>query len=196
MMSSQKVLLKMLPRKQSAPVDDIFTKETHVKILDLLEKRPFGFEIEGITSPSLYLVKARLNDESLSNGDKIELPSDKIGHLNEIRYKDITTTSQSELVEGIMEEINFNPDNHLSFFNRANNISLKVHSFQLLPTIGKSKAQQMVQARGMIGWENFSDIDGKCSIESVRLLAERYVVEMEDSVQIPRLLDLLLRNGM
>ena len=49
------------------------------KYLDLLEKRPFGFEIEGVTSPSLYLVKARLNDETLSNGDKIELPSEKIG---------------------------------------------------------------------------------------------------------------------
>jgi predicted nucleic acid-binding OB-fold protein len=186
----------MLPRKQSAPADDIFTKETHIKILDLLEKRPFGIEIEGLTSPSLYLVNARLNDESLSNGDKIELPSDKIGLINEIKYKDITTTSQSELVEGIMEEINSNPDNHISFYNRANNISLKVHSFQLLPSVGKSKAQQMVQARGMIGWENFSDIDGKCSIESVRLLAERYAAEMKDSDETPRLLDLLLRNGM
>ncbi len=94
-----------------------------------------------------------------------------------------------------MDEITSDPDSHLSFFNRANNISLKVHSFQLLPTIGKSKAQQMVRARGMIGWENFTDIDDKCSIESVRLLAERYVIEMEDSVQIPRLLDLLLRSG-
>jgi predicted nucleic acid-binding OB-fold protein len=170
----------MLPRKHTSPEDDIFHSETHVKILDLLEKRPFGFEIEAVTSPSLYLVKARLNDETISNGDKIELPSEKIGQLSEIRYKDITTTTQSELVEAII---------------RANNISLKVHSFQLLPTIGKSKAQQMVRARGMIGWENFTDIDDKCSIESVRLLAERYVIEMEDSVQIPRLLDLLLRSG-
>ncbi len=185
----------MLPRKQPGPEDDKFHSETHVKILDLLEKRPFGFEIEALTSPSLYLVKARLNDGTLSNGDKIELPSEKIGHLSEIRYKDITTTTQSELVEAIMEDIVSNPDKHLSFFNRANNISLKVHSFQLLPTIGKSKAQQMVQARGMIGWENFNDIDDKCSIESVKLLAERYVIEMEDSVQIPRLLDLLLRTG-
>ncbi|MFQ3344148.1 MAG: DUF655 domain-containing protein [Candidatus Poseidoniales archaeon] len=185
----------MLPRKHTSPEDDIFHSETHVKILDLLEKRPFGFEIEAVTSPSLYLVKARLNDETISNGDKIELPSEKIGQLSEIRYKDITTTTQSELVEAIMEEITSDPDSHLSFFNRANNISLKVHSFQLLPTIGKSKAQQMVRARGMIGWENFTDIDDKCSIESVRLLAERYVIEMEDSVQIPRLLDLLLRSG-
>ena len=112
----------MLPRKHTSPEDDIFHSETHVKILDLLEKRPFGFEIEAVTSPSLYLVKARLNDETISNGDKIELPSEKIGQLSEIRYKDITTTTQSELVEAIMEEITSDPDSHLSFFNRANNI--------------------------------------------------------------------------
>ena len=53
----------------------------------------------------------------------------------------------------------------------------------------------MVQSRGMIGWENFDDIDEKCSIDSVKLLAERYVIEMEDSIQEPRLLDLLLRTG-
>ena len=131
----------------------------------------------------------------VDSGDTIELPSEKIGPISEIRYKDISSSTQSELVEAIMEEINNTPDNHLSFYNRANNISLKVHSFQLLPSIGKSKAQQMVQSRGMIGWENFTDIDEKCSIDSVRLLAERYVIEMEDSIQVPRLLDLLIRTG-
>jgi len=185
----------MLPSKNSAPKDDIFHSENSLQILDLLEKRPFGFEIQALTSPSLYLIKARLNDETVSSGHSVELPSEKVGPLSEIRHKDISTTSQSELVEAIMEVITTNPEKHLSFFNRANNISLKVHSFQLLPSIGKSKAQQMVQARGMIGWETFTDIDEKCSIESVRLLAERYVIEMKDSVQIPRLLDLLLRTG-
>jgi len=185
----------MLPRKQSDPAEDVFHSENSIRILDILEKRPFGNEVEAITSPSLYLVKARLNDDTVSSGEIIDLPSEKIGSLSEIRYKDISSTTQSELVEAIMNEIRNSPDNHLSFYNRANNISLKVHSFQLLPTIGKSKAQQMVQSRGMIGWQNFDDIDEKCSIDSVKLLAERYVIEMEDSIQVPRLLDLLLRTG-
>ena len=185
----------MLPRKQPDPGEDIFNSENSIKILDTLEKRPFGNEIEALTSPSLYLIKARLNDDTIQTGDTIELPSEKIGPISEIRYKDISSSTQSELVEAIMEEINNTPDNHLSFYNRANNISLKVHSFQLLPSIGKSKAQQMVQSRVMIGWENFTDIDEKCSIDSVRLLAERYVIEMEDSIQVPRLLDLLIRTG-
>jgi predicted nucleic acid-binding OB-fold protein len=71
---------------------------------------------------------------------------------------------------------------------------LKFHSFQLLPGIGNSKAIQMVQARGLAGWSSFEEIDEACGIDSVRLLAERYLMEMRDVAQTPRLLDLLVRS--
>ena len=51
----------------------------------------------------------------------------------------------------------------------------------------------MVQKRGGSGWTSFEVVDDDCGIESVRLLAERYVKEMEDTAQTPRLLDLLVR---
>ena len=44
----------MLPRKQPGLEEDIFNSENSIKILDTLEKRPFGNEIEALTSPSLY----------------------------------------------------------------------------------------------------------------------------------------------
>ena len=52
----------------------------------------------------------------------------------------------------------------------------------------------MVQQRGLSGWNTFEEVDEACGIESVRLLAERYVKEMEDVAQTPRLLDLLVRS--
>ncbi|HIC49869.1 MAG TPA: DUF655 domain-containing protein, partial [Candidatus Poseidoniales archaeon] len=87
-------------------------------------------------------------------------------------------------------------ERHLGFYNRANNLSLKMHAFQLLAGIGKAKALQMVQLRGMVGWSNFEKVDEACGIDSARLLAERYVKEMEDAAQSPRLLDLLVRSEM
>ena len=72
-------------------------------------------------------------------------------------------------------------------------MSLKFHAFQLLPGIGNSKALQMVKERGVTGWNACDEVDEACGIESVRLLAERYVKEMEDVAQTPRLLDLLVR---
>ena len=50
----------------------------------------------------------------------------------------------------------------------------------------------MVGLRGS-GWHEFSAIDEACTIDSVRLLAERYLKEMEDEAQTPRLLDILVR---
>ena len=44
----------------------------------------------------------------------------------------------------------------------------------------------------MTGWNSFDEVDEACGRESVRLLAERYVKEMEDVAQTPRLLDLLV----
>jgi predicted nucleic acid-binding OB-fold protein len=73
-------------------------------------------------------------------------------------------------------------------------MSLKYHSFQLLPGIGNAKALQMVQLRGIVGWSDFAAVDEACAIDSARLLAERYVKEMEDDAQTPRLLDILLRS--
>jgi predicted nucleic acid-binding OB-fold protein len=71
-----------------------------------------------------------------------------------------------------------------------------MHAFQLLPGIGNAKALQMVQIRGIAGWNKFEEVDEACGINSVRLLAERYVKEMEDETQSPRLLDLLVRSEM
>ena len=54
----------------------------------------------------------------------------------------------------------------------------------------------MVQLRGISGWSDFAAVDEACGIDSARLLAERYVMEMEDDAQTPRLLDILVRSEM
>jgi hypothetical protein len=46
----------------------------------------------------------------------------------------------------------------------------------------------------LAGWSSFEEIDEACGIDSVRLLAERYLMEMRDVAQTPRLLDLLVRS--
>ena len=94
-----------------------------------------------------------------------------------------------------MGAIKDNSEIHLGFYNSANNISLKVHAFQLLPGIGKSKAQKMVQSRGMAGWMEFSEVDEACEIDSVRLLAERYLIEIEDPLNNRSILDHLIRSS-
>jgi predicted nucleic acid-binding OB-fold protein len=93
----------------------------------------------------------------------------------------------------MQESIRVNPDPHLGFFNRANNISLKVHAFQLLPGVGSSTAQSWVKIRGQNGWVDLAEVSEKLGVEVVDLLAERYVGELAEPAEVPSLLDLLVR---
>ena len=191
--------LDIMPFEDSKDTDDEginpLQEESRLRILDILERRPVGNEIQCISEPSLYLLRARVNDkEDLSVGGTIELPAENVGSLSEVRLKDLSGTSQQELAGALSNSIISDTDRHILFYNSAGPMSLKFHSFQLLSGIGNSKAIQMVQKRGIAGWQKFEDIDDDCGIESVKLLAERYVREMEDVAQTPRLLDLLVRK--
>ena len=79
-----------------------------------------------------------------------------------------------------------------TFFNRAGNMSLKQHSFELLPGVGNKKALQMVDARGSSGFETLAALNEACNIDAGELLAKRFLSELDDRNIQPRLLDLLL----
>ena len=72
---------------------------------------------------------------------------------------------------------------------------MKMHAFELLSGVGNKKAMEMVERRGRVGWESFSQLDADCNINAAELLAKRFVSEIEDRSLQPRLLDLLLRQG-
>ena len=172
-----------------------YESETHIRVLDMQDRRPMGHEIHGITEPSMHLIRARLNDsEELSEDSRMSADSESIGPLSEIRHRDLSPVSIGKLTEALLATISETPEKHLGFYNSAGPMSLKYHAFQLLPGIGNAKALQMVQLRGSVGWSDFAAVDEACAIDSARLLAERYVKEMEDDAQTPRLLDILLRS--
>jgi len=79
-----------------------------------------------------------------------------------------------------------------SFFNKAGNLSLKQHAFELLDGIGNKKAQQMVELRGSSGFASMAELNEKCGIDAAELLARRFFSEIEDRTLQPRLIDHLL----
>jgi putative nucleotide binding protein len=159
------------------------------------ERRPIGHEVHALTEPSLYLVRAKVIDrDGVSNGSRVDVTENKLGPMSLLRYRDLSTSGEDIILEELVGAIKDNSELHLEFYNRANNISLKVHAFQLLPGIGKSKAQKMVQSRGMAGWMEFSEVDKACEIDSIQLLAERYLIEIEDPLNNRSILDNLIRS--
>ena len=95
----------MQPRDAKDPdeeVEDPFHGESRLRILDIQERRPVGHEIQCISEPSLYLLRARVSDiAGISVGETVEIPLESIGSLSEVRLKDLSGTSQQELIPAL-----------------------------------------------------------------------------------------------
>ena len=181
----------MQPRGSSAPAGEPgpLDEEIHARVLD---HQPSGM-IQGISEKGLYLVRLRAVADGSSHvpGTVIEL--ENVNVLGTTRHRDLSVMAQSELqavVKGILTD---HQDVCLSFYNRAGNLTLKMHAFQLLPGIGKSKAISMVEIRGRTGWETIASLDEACQIDAADLLANRLCQEIADPHMTPNLLDLLIR---
>ena len=79
------------------------------------------------------------------------------------------------------------------FYNKAGPMSLKQHSYELLPDVGPVKARNMVKARDGVGvFASMDELNALAKIKGAELLAQRFVEEMEDKLLVPRLTELLL----
>ena len=156
-----------------------------------------------VTEPGLHIIRLRPKQNAglQSSGVRIYMGEDdsKSEVVQEIlgfaRIRDLSNRASAELPLVIQQIITDSPEVFIQdFFNRAGNLSLKMHAFELLPGVGNKKAMEMVQKRGRAGWENFATLDEDCAINASELLAKRFVSEIEDRGLQPRLIDLLLRK--
>jgi putative nucleotide binding protein len=97
------------------------------------------------------------------------------------------------LLDVIKDILTENPKPSLTFYNRAGPVSLKFHAFQLLPGIGVKKAKKMMQSRTSMGWFSFEEVDEACEIDSLQLISERLVEELEDPKIVPSLIQNVVR---
>ena len=177
--------------------DDPLAKETHARVLD----HQSNGMIQGITEIGLHLVKLRVpvQDSVHISGTRLSIreseddSEESATLLGTTRHRDLSSMAQSELMEVVKKILVDLVAPCLAFYNRAGNLTLKMHAFQLLPGIGNSKARSMVEARGRVGWETIEALDEACQIDSAGLLADRLVQEIVDRHMTPSLLDLLIR---
>lgn len=181
----------MQPRGPSTPAGEPgpLDEETHARVLD----HQHSGMIQGISEKGLYLVRMRaaVDGNSHAPGTSIELAT--VNVLGTTRHRDLSGMSQAELQSVVKAILCDNPEVCLSFYNRAGNLTLKMHAFQLLDGIGKSKAISMVETRGRTGWDTIASLDEDCQIDAADLLANRLCQEIADPHMTPNLLDLLIR---
>ena len=169
----------------------------------VIEHPEAGGVIVVVTEPALHVIRLRPKPNSGLQAvgarifmgidhSKREVVQDILGFA---RIRDLSNGASTELPIVIQQIIEDSPEVFVQqFFNRAGNLSLKMHAFELLSGVGSKKALEMVASRGRVGWESFAQLDEDCGINAAELLAKRFVSEIEDRSLEPRLIDLLLRQ--
>ena len=177
-----------------------WSSETHCRVLSQEGSGAGGGIIHCITEQHLHLIKARASPGCgvLAPGQKLELPteegSEKIAMvLGKDRYRELPNQAQAAIVNVMKEILSENPKPCMEFYNRAGPVSLKFHAFQLLPGIGQKKATQMMKSRVSAGWMTFEEVDEACIIDSLQLIVERLVEELQDPKMVPSLLQNVVR---
>ena len=169
----------------------------------VIEHPEAGGVIVVVTEPALHVIRLRPKPNSglQAVGARIFMGIDHSKRdvvqdiLGFARIRDLSNGASNELPIVIQQIIEDSPDVFVQqFFNRAGNLSLKMHAFELLSGVGSKKALEMVASRGRVGWESFAQLDEDCGINAAELLAKRFVSEIEDRSLEPRLIDLLLRQ--
>ena len=169
----------------------------------VIEHPEAGGVIVVVTEPALHVIRLRPKSNSGLQAvgarifmgidhSKREVVQDILGFA---RIRDLSNGASIELPIVIQQIIEDSPEVFVQqFFNRAGNLSLKMHAFELLSGVGSKKALEMVASRGRVGWESFAQLNEDCGINAPELLAKRFVSEIEDRSLEPRLIDLLLRQ--
>lgn len=169
----------------------------------VIEHPEAGGVIVVVTEPALHVIRLRPKSNSglQAVGARIFMGIDHSKRdvvqdiLGFARIRDLSNGASIELPLVIQQIIEDSPEVFVQqFFNRAGNLSLKMHAFELLSGVGSKKALEMVASRGRVGWESFAQLNEDCGINAPELLAKRFVSEIEDRSLEPRLIDLLLRQ--
>ncbi len=177
-----------------------WSDETHCRVLSQDGSGEGGSVVHCLTEKKLYLIKVRSvpGVGPLSPGHRLSMATDgddaEISMvLSRDRFRELPNPAKLALVEVVKTILTDNPAPAITFYNRAGPVSLKFHAFQMLPGVGPQKARQMLKSRTSMGWDTFEEVDEACAINSLQLIAERLVEELEDPKLAPSLLTNVIR---
>lgn len=132
----------------------------------------------------MLLELAPLAGIQLRIGDAISLTGglDKqvIRVVGRISYEDLTATAKAEL-PGIIEKIVMKREkDFVEFFNKAEPLTTKMHSLELLRGIGKKTLWRILNERKKKPFSSFQDIRDRVRIDPVKLITERVIEELRE----------------
>ncbi len=165
-------------------------KEETAIVLDYLRKGyPRSYKKEPIvqaigTKKFTFLELVPKENTNISLEEEVyvgEEERDKIKYIKKtLEYKNLTTTAKNELENTVETLINKNEDRFIHFFNKASAITIKEHSLELLPGIGKKHMIKILDEREKEEFKSFEDIKERVDLlpDPKKILKERVLEEL------------------
>jgi len=134
---------------------------------------------------------------TVSQGEKVCISfrfrelRDKVGYVwgDPIRYDDLTSVAKSYLPEATKSAVKDLEKVFVTFFNIAAPVTIKLHSLELIPGIGKKTMWTILEERRK-PFESFQDIQNRVKItDPVTLITERLIKEIKGEERIYLFID-------
>jgi len=167
-------------------------REEYAIVLDYL---PHGDPLKGIREPIVYALgknyflllslipKPNVKIDLLEEVYIGEGPRPKIKTvLKRIKYEDLTPIAKDNLPKAIEKIIIENEQKFVDFFNNAGPINVRIHSLELLPGIGKTILNNILEQREIEKFKSFEDIKKRIKgiKDPVKILVERILKEIKE----------------
>ena len=107
---------------------------------------------------------------------------EKIHHINgKISLRKLTQTAKAELEHVIEQIVEENEDRFVEFFNKAQPLSTRMHTLELLPGVGKKHMWEIVEERRGDPFKSFADMRQRVKLmpDPKKAVVKRIVEELE-----------------
>ena len=118
-------------------------------------------------------------------GDRLYIGDDKREQVEYIRgridYEDLTNYAKGELERIITEIVDKDEKRFVEFFNIAGPITTRLHSLELLPSIGKKHMWEIIGERKKKTFETFAELQQRVEMlpDPKRIIIRRIIDELE-----------------
>jgi putative nucleotide binding protein len=107
---------------------------------------------------------------------------EKIHHINgRMHFDKLTQTAKHEVEPLIKELIHKDESRFVEFFNKAQPLTIRMHSLELLPGVGKKHVRELLNERIVEDFKDFADIKKRVKLmpDPEMVVVKRIKLEME-----------------
>ena len=112
-----------------------------------------------------------------------EAKRDKIHHINgRLPPNKLTATAKAELEFVVANIVKNNEQRFVNFFNTAQPLSTRMHSLELLPSMGKKRMWEMLEAREQKQFETFKEMRARLKLlpDPEKAIEKRIIMEINE----------------